>query len=139
MLMKRKFCSVSAVLLSAILLLPSAVLPAQAIEQSSVVEESDVEEYSASGVSFYSGYDVTIYSSSSHSPLYITVTNSSYSYFNLYVRMYDPSYSSSDPLWSDLSEGGLAPGSSRTYYVGSNITKVAVRGITGPGEFSYSY
>ncbi|MBQ6320644.1 hypothetical protein IJI17_00250 [Candidatus Saccharibacteria bacterium] len=105
-----------------------------------VVVEGPVEpeEYSRTGVSFYSDHDVTIYTGNGSS-VYITVHNTGFSSFSLCVKMYDYDNSGSSLIWSDLNEGGLAPGGWRTYYVGSNIDKVCVRGILGYGEFDYSY
>ena len=53
----------------------------------------------------------------------------------LYVSMYQ----GSTYLWSDYIEGGLAANSSRTYYVGANVTKVTVQGYLFPGTYWYSY
>ena len=143
--MNKKLISSIALLLSVFLMACVFNVPVFANElteaktSKQVCEINTSRRYGETNVPFYSDKDRRIYNNSSHPPLYITVKNTSTSAFRLCVRMFDPNYSSTTPLWSDWSEGGLAPGQSRTYYVGSNINKVTVRGMVGPGTFSYSY
>ena len=113
----------------------SACEPAELQTQEMVAA---VEPRSSGVKNFYSDIHSTALKRQSGGEMYLTIKNLSDT-MCLYVSMYETDYVTSSELWSDKSEGGLQPGESRTYYLGSNVKLVTVRGFIGPGRYQYSY
>jgi len=126
----RKLITILAVILLATMLLSNIAFADSDVNDFEA--PSDMSRYSSGDKAYYSDYPTNVNLGSS-SEKNVTIQNKGPG--ALYVSMYQ----GNTFLWSDWIDGGLAAYSSRTYYVGANVTKVTVQGYFYPGTYCYSY